>query len=81
MFEQWQPKETYRQLEGDAYLIGTTGDHAWGAGEGTETAQGTTGDPIQIKGYWSAIDVRQDDDWKIRMLTWNITPAAPAETK
>jgi hypothetical protein len=38
-----------------------------------------TGEPIQIKGYWSAIDTREGNDWKIRMLTWNITPGPPAE--
>jgi hypothetical protein len=29
--------------------------------------------PIDIKGYWSVI--REGDDWKIRMLTTNVTPA------
>jgi hypothetical protein len=30
------------------------------------------------KGYWSAIDIREGDGWKIRMLTWNMTPPPPA---
>jgi hypothetical protein len=25
------------------------------------------------------VDTREGNDWKIRMLTWNITPAPPAE--
>ena len=28
-----------------------------------------------MKGYWSTIDRREGDDWKIRMLTVNVTPA------
>jgi hypothetical protein len=42
------------------------------------TLQGQTRDPIQLKGYWSVLDSREGDDWKIRMLTWNTTPAPPA---
>ena len=39
-------------------------------------------DPVQEKGYWSAIYAREGDAWKARMLTSNITPApaAPAQT-
>jgi hypothetical protein len=31
--------------------------------------------PIKIKGYWSSIDRREGDDWKMRLLTVNVTPA------
>jgi hypothetical protein len=58
-------------------LIGSTGDEILAIGYWSETLQGETGDRIPPKGFWSAIDVRQGDNWKIRMLTWNITPAAP----
>jgi hypothetical protein len=34
-----------------------------------------------MKGYWSTIDRREGDDWKIRMLTVNVTPAPAPETK
>jgi hypothetical protein len=34
-----------------------------------------SGDLIEMKGYWSTIDRREGDDWKIRMLTLNVTPA------
>jgi hypothetical protein len=63
------------------HIIGAAGDEAWETGEWSETGQAETGDPIEIKGYWSAIDSREGEDWKIRMLTYNITPAPPAETK
>ena len=38
------------------------------------TVQGKSGDPIKLKGYWSAINVREGDIWKIKMLTFNMTP-------
>jgi hypothetical protein len=60
------------------HSIGTAGNEAWENGEWSVTIQGQTGDPIQLKGYWSVIDSREGDDWKIRMLTWNTTPAPPA---
>ena len=63
------------------YIIGTAGNEWWANGEWSETLQGKSGDPIQLKGYWSAIMVREGDALKDRMLTWNITPAPPAETK
>jgi hypothetical protein len=40
----------------------------------SETIQFESGDPIEIKGYWSSIDRREGDDWKIRLLTVNVTP-------
>ena len=51
----------------------------WETGEWSETGQGETGGPIQVKGYWSVIYTREGDVWKIRMLAWNQTPA-PAQT-
>jgi hypothetical protein len=29
-----------------------------------------------IKGYWGAVEVREGDDWKIEMDTYNLTPAS-----
>jgi hypothetical protein len=49
----------------------------WATGEWSATIQGQNFGPKQIKGYWAVI--RGDDDWKIRMLTENVTPA-PAAT-
>ena len=39
----------------------------------------SNGEPVQGKGHWSATVAREDNDWKIRMLTWNLT-SAPAAT-
>jgi hypothetical protein len=65
------------------HIIGTAGNEMWAAGEWGATYQINGGDPGELKGYWSAIYVRESDAWKKRMLTWNVTPAPaePAQTK
>ena len=50
-------------------------------GNGDFTFQGKSGGPIQLKGYFGAINVREGETWKIRMLTFSVTPPAAAETK
>jgi ketosteroid isomerase-like protein len=65
-------------------FIGTAGNEVWRNGDfsETETLQGQNGGPMQVKGYWSAVEVREGDAWKHRMCTFNVTPAsAPAQTK
>jgi ketosteroid isomerase-like protein len=63
------------------HIISMDGKEMWATGGWSTTIKGENFGPTQIKGYWSVI--REGDDWKIRMLTSNITPApaAPAETK
>ena len=64
------------------HIIGTAGNEVWRNALWSSTLQGQSGGPIQLKGYWSAIEVREGDAWKHRMLTVNVTPApAPAQTK
>jgi hypothetical protein len=55
------------------YIVNTGDNEMWATGGWSETIQGQNFGPIQIKGYWSVI--RVGEDWKIRMLTWNVTPA------
>jgi uncharacterized protein (TIGR02246 family) len=64
-------------------FLGTAANEVWRNGEfsETDTPQGQTGGPMQIKGYWSAVEVREGDAWKHRMCTFNITPPPAAETK
>ena len=52
----------------------------WAVGELWSTLQGETGPKFE-KGYWSALYVREGEDWKIRMLTIceSPQPARPAE--
>src|ERR1700674_3772372 len=58
-------------------FIGTAGNEVWRNGEfsETETLQGQNGGPMQVKGYWSAVEVREGDAWKHRMCAFNVTPA------
>jgi len=62
------------------HSIGVTGKDMWGTGGWSATIKSESFGPAQIKGYWSVI--REGDDWKIRMMTWNVAPAPPppAET-
>jgi ketosteroid isomerase-like protein len=83
VLQQWHIKNYISTYDQDSpYIIGTAGNETWANGAWGYTAQPESGDPFQLKGYWSSIDVREGDDWKFRMLTWNITPppTAPAET-
>jgi ketosteroid isomerase-like protein len=54
----------------------------WSFGEWSGALQDQTG-PVFVKGYFSAIYVREGDAWKIGMLTLTERPrpAPPAETK
>jgi hypothetical protein len=82
VFQAWRPKNHLGKADRNTpYAMGTAGTEVWETGEWSEMGAGQTGDPIQVKGYWSAIDTREGDDWKIRMLSYNVTPAPPAETK
>jgi uncharacterized protein (TIGR02246 family) len=80
VFKAWRPKNHVGKADQNSpHLIGTAGNEAWRTGEWSETGQDQAGEPVQIKGYWSTIDSREGDDWKMRMLSWNMTPA-PAAT-
>jgi hypothetical protein len=69
------PKTAPARWTGIALLvIGTAGNELWATGEWSETGQGKNGEPLPIKGYGSAIYVREGDDWKVRMAETNTTP-------
>jgi uncharacterized protein (TIGR02246 family) len=76
VFKAWHPKNHTSKKDPTSPRIVGTADNIASNGEWSETGQVETGDPIHIKGYWSAIDTLEGDDWKIRMLTYNITPAS-----
>ena len=59
--------------EDSPHIIGTDGKQMWATGGWSATIKGENFGPTQIKGYWSVI--REGDDWKIRNLTFNVTPA------
>jgi ketosteroid isomerase-like protein len=79
VLQQWRIKNYISNYDQDSpYTIGTAGNERWANGEWSYTAEVKGGDPFQLKGFWSSIDTREGNDWKIRMLTWNITPAPVA---
>jgi uncharacterized protein (TIGR02246 family) len=78
-FEQWHFKNHTSKADPDSIrLIGTGGDALWLNGEWSETIQDPKGGPIEVNGYWSNIFVREGDTWKIRLDTFNVTPAPTA---
>jgi uncharacterized protein (TIGR02246 family) len=84
VFKTWHPKNHIGKADQySPHAIGTARNEIWSNGEWSETGQGKTDEAMQIKGYWSAIDILEGDDLKIRMLAFNLTPApaAPAQTK
>jgi Domain of unknown function (DUF4440) len=50
------------------------GKEMWVTGEWSNTIKGDNWGPIDQKGYWSALYVREGDAWKKLLLTWNVTP-------
>jgi uncharacterized protein (TIGR02246 family) len=83
MFQQGHYSNHLNKDDQDSpHMIGTAGDKVWRTGEWSFTVQGKSADPKKLEGYWSAINVRDGDTWKIQMLTFNVTPPpAPAATK
>jgi ketosteroid isomerase-like protein len=55
------------------HLIGTAGNETLEIGEWGCTVEGHGGSPVQLKGYYSSIYIRSGDDWKISMVTSNMT--------
>jgi ketosteroid isomerase-like protein len=70
----------HRNKRDQYHAIGTAGNEVWANGQWSGTIQGKNWGPIDQKGYWSVILVRDGDSWKFLMETANITPAAPAAT-
>jgi ketosteroid isomerase-like protein len=80
MFQKWRVSNYISKRDQySPHFIGTTRDQAWSIGEWSLTLQGENGVPIQVKGYWSSVDVREGDVWKDQMLTWNLTPAPSSQ--
>jgi ketosteroid isomerase-like protein len=80
MFQEWHFIDMVIKLaQNSPHALGSAGNEAWSNGEWSCTIQGQSGDPIQLNGYFLAVNVREGDTWKIRLDS--VFPAAPAETK
>jgi hypothetical protein len=53
--------------EDSPHTLCTAGNELWATGKWSQTLKGQNGS-IEVKGYWSAIDVLEGNDWKFRML-------------
>jgi uncharacterized protein (TIGR02246 family) len=72
-FKGWQPKNhTSTTDPHSARMLGP--DNLTRAGVWSETGKGKNGEDVPIKGYWSEIDTRQGDAWKICFFTGSATP-------
>jgi uncharacterized protein (TIGR02246 family) len=78
VFKQVQLSNNLAPVDDDSpHLIGTAGKEMWATGKYSATVKGQNFGPVEARGYWAVI--REGDDWKIRMLCFNSTPA-PAAT-
>ena len=67
----WRPQDHIGHPDGtQPHVVGAV---AWEAGQWSETGQDKNGGPVPIKGYFGAVDARVGDDWKIQMLTYNLS--------
>ena len=72
-FKGWQPKNHTSTI--DPHSVRMLGpDNLTRSGEWSETGKGKNGEDVPVKGYFSEIDTRQGDAWKICRLTGNLTP-------
>ena len=75
LFQKWRvSNHISKRDQYSPHIIGTAGNEAWSNGEWSQTYQVNGGRPIQFKGYWSNIQVREGDAWKTRMTMSNVTP-------
>jgi hypothetical protein len=78
LFKQIQLSNNLAPVDDDSpHIIGTAGNEMRATGRYSATVKGQKFGPVEAKGYWSVI--REGNDWNIRMLCFNSTPA-PAAT-
>ena len=79
VFKQVQLSGNLAPVDDDSpHAIANVGKEMWATGKWSASVKGQDFGPIAARGYWSVI--REGDDWKIRMLTFNTTPAPAATT-
>ena len=57
------------------HTIGTAGNEIWETGDWTAILQAQNGSPVHLQGHNAFVDIREGDDWKVRMEIFNVTPA------
>jgi uncharacterized protein (TIGR02246 family) len=72
-FQRWYPINHISETN----QLNAIGQQVWSLGQWWNTLQTQNG-PVFVRGYWSALFVREGGAWKIRMLTCNETPSTAA---
>jgi uncharacterized protein (TIGR02246 family) len=78
-FKQWHHSNHLEKKDSDSLRIVGTADNIAVNGEWSETDQQGEAS-VELNGYWSAIYVRVGNTWKIRWLTYNVSPAPATST-
>jgi ketosteroid isomerase-like protein len=79
LFKEVQSSNNFFTVDEDSpHTLGTAGNELWATGNWSQTLKGQNRS-TEVKGYWSVINIREGDDWNIRMFCFNVTPA-PAAT-
>ena len=64
------------------HIMGAAGNEVWTTGEWNAIFQVENGAPLQAKGYWLDVNVREGDGWKFLVNTFNFNgPPIPVQTK
>ena len=71
VFQQWRPTSLFGF--DCLYILHAIDNAVCSAGEWSSTLQ-SQNVPVFVRGYWSSINVREADAWKIRMLTISEKP-------
>jgi uncharacterized protein (TIGR02246 family) len=72
-FQRWHPINHVVETN----QLNAIGPQVWSLGQWWNTLQSQNG-PVFVRGYWSALFVREGDAWRIRMLTCNESPSTAA---
>jgi ketosteroid isomerase-like protein len=67
-FRRWPASSQLHQID----QVNAVGNGAWSVGQWWRTLEGQDG-PVFVRGYWSALIVREGEAWKLRMLIVNET--------
>jgi ketosteroid isomerase-like protein len=61
------------------HTICTAGNEIWETGDWTAILQAQNGSPVHLQGHNAFVDIREGNDWKVRMEIFNVTPAPAAK--
>ena len=82
LFQKWHVSNHITKTDQNSLHVDTAGNQAWWIGEWIDTIQGQSSAPIELKGYYTVVGIREGDAWKVRLLTYNVftTPESFKQT-